>query len=342
MGVKTSPIPKYQNIWGDIWTYSFRFLTEVDRWWKQLGLDHYFSPKKLNEDKEVRGRERDKQKRREGEITSFLRKIDGAIWRSHPPTCSKPINYRKLSADRDGGGGGFCRSDRNRREEVGAPPPPTSLAIFLVQNEYLGHWIHLRVCRRIFNWIYLPFDPWRGLISYQCRVGALTSPFPTSVIHTDAAPRVMRENNGTAQTLKGQLAGSSFIFRRNLLFIAVQVCDRGRDIPILMAAVCPNAFSKAALKERSPRRSVFATKLSKGAVAGCRATPPPLWITEPWYTTSRDFGIIGSICLLYIVCCPTLPGWDQNRDRDGDWWFEGRRVGFGAIFPFTLTLKPPI
>ena len=79
--------------------------------------------------------------------------------------------------------------------------------------------------------------------------GALTSPFPESVFQKGTARSwVIRENAETAQNLRGgwPLDGS-FFFRRQLSSIALQACDRERDIPILMAAVCPTAFTRAAV-----------------------------------------------------------------------------------------------
>ena len=72
--------------------------------------------------------------------------------------------------------------------------------------------------------------------------------FPASVFQKGTArPRVMRENDGTAQNLRGgRPLDGSFLFGRRLPSIAVRACDRGRDIPILTAAVRPDAFTKAA------------------------------------------------------------------------------------------------
>ena len=45
-----------------------------------------------------------------------------------------------------------------------------------------------------------------------------------------------------------------------------------------------------------------------------------------------------------VVCCPTLTIQSINCEKGDNLWFGGRRmeVGFGAIFPLSLTLTPPI
>ena len=115
----------------------------------------------------------------------------------------------------------------------------------------------------------------------QC--GPLTSPFPESVFQKGTARSwVIRENAETAQNLRGgwPLDGSCFLGDNFRPSHCRHVIERETYQSLWQPCVPPPSLEPQ-FKEKRSRRSVFATKLSKGAVAGCRATPPPLWITEP-------------------------------------------------------------